>query len=72
MQVDVPGTNIYSPASSIYSKILVTGLSQGTDDDLVRLFFCNKRRTGGGPVSSVNRFGKTCATVEFESTEGVW
>ena len=72
MQVDILGTKVDSPTSSICDKIVVTGLSKNTDNDLIRLFFGNKRRTGGGPVSSVNRIGKTCAAVEFESAEGVW
>ena len=71
-QPEVSTQKVHTQSSSICNKILVSGFSTSTDDDLIHLFFGSKRRTGGGPVSSVNRIGKTCATVEFESSEGVW
>ena len=50
----------------ICSCIQVQGLKSETSDETIELYFENHRKSGGGPVSSVERKDKDEALVYFE------
>lgn len=47
----------------------VVNLPPEVDQELLALYFANKRRSGGGPLVSVEKMGDR-AVVVFEETEG--
>lgn len=47
----------------------VLGLPPGVDEDLLHLYFENKRRSGGGPLVSFEKKGDSALLV-FEEAEG--
>lgn len=47
----------------------VLGLPGAVDEELLSLYFENKRRSGGGPLVSVEKSGD-CALLVFEDAEG--
>lgn len=47
----------------------VMNLPPDVDQELLALYFANKRRSGGGPLVSVDKMGDR-AVVVFEETEG--
>ena len=51
--------------------VLVRGINQTTEETVLRLFFQNNKRSGGGPVDSIDytRF-KHEATITFCNIEG--
>lgn len=49
----------------------VLGLPLGVDEELLFLYFENKRRSGGGPLVSVEKKGDT-AILLFEEAAGKW
>ena len=53
-----------------YNKVFVSGLCENTSDELIRLFFENQRRTGGGKIEHLNRIAETYAIIEFKYSKG--
>lgn len=49
----------------------VLALPPGVDEELLSLYFENKRRSGGGPLVSVEKKGEGAVLV-FEEAEGKW
>lgn len=49
----------------------VLDLPPGVDEELLTLYFENKRRSGGGPLVSVEKKGDARILV-FEEAEGKW
>lgn len=49
----------------------VLALPAGVDEELLFLYFENKRRSGGGPLVSVEKKGDRAILV-FEEAEGKW
>ena len=49
--------------------VYVNGIQQGMSDDILSLFFENKRQSGGGDIESLNR-NENCAYIKFEKAEG--
>lgn len=49
----------------------VLALPPGVDEELLFLYFENKRRSGGGPLVSVEKKGDTAILV-FEEAVGKW
>ena len=47
----------------------VRGVPDGVDEELLLLYFANKRRSGGGPLVSVEKNGDHAFLV-FEEAEG--
>lgn len=43
----------------------------GVHEDLISLYFENKRRSGGGPLASLERRGD-CVVLVFEEASGKW
>lgn len=43
----------------------------GVHEDLLSLYFENKRRSGGGPLASVDRRGD-CVVLVFQEASGKW
>ena len=51
--------------------ILVSGIKETTTGELLKMFFENKRRSGGGPVKKLDyQSTKGQATISFHSEEG--
>ena len=50
--------------------VLVTGLNPNTSTDTLSYFLENKRRSGGGPIISIDRKDATTAEVTFENVNG--
>ena len=51
------------------SSIEVTGFKPGTKEDMMEMCFSNKRKSGGGDVTSVQMEGDRCI-ITFASEEG--
>ena len=49
----------------------VLALPEAVDEELLFLYFENKRRSGGGPLVSVEKKGDNAVLV-FEEAEGKW
>lgn len=49
----------------------VLALPPGVDEELLSLYFENKRRSGGGPLVSLEKKGDGVVLV-FEEAEGKW
>ncbi|KAI0210543.1 hypothetical protein LSAT2_004740 [Lamellibrachia satsuma] len=50
----VPASSPDLPLSTSTTAILVSGIKQTTDEEVLKLFFENRRRSGGGPVQNVD------------------
>ena len=52
------------------SSILVTNLKPTDSDSLLKMYFENKRRSGGGSIQAIKRRDQTVGIVTFEEPEG--
>lgn len=54
---------------TLENTLEVSDIPENFTDEFLTLYFENKRRSGGGPLVSVQRNG-SCAVLVFEESEG--
>ncbi|KAJ3609480.1 hypothetical protein NHX12_024001 [Muraenolepis orangiensis] len=57
------------PVDNEEKTVEVLGLPEGLDAELLKLYFSNERRSGGGPLVSAEKSGDRALLV-FEEAEG--
>ena len=68
----VPASSPDLPLSTSTTAILVSGIKQTTDEEVLKLFFENRRRSGGGPVQNVDyRKSTGRAVITFYDDKGI-
>lgn len=61
-----------SDTSELYS-VEVSGFTEKISEEMLLLFFENRKRSGGGPVEEMFYNAKECrAVVTFKNPEGQW
>ena len=61
------------PNSLASRTIIVEGVDKSTSEDLLRMMFENKRRTGGGEIEDVDyQPNSGRANITFIAEEGLW
>ena len=63
--------HVRMPVENEEKTVEVRGLPEEVDKELLSLYFTNKRRSGGGPLVSVEKKGDHAFLV-FEEAEGKW
>ena len=56
----------------ISRSIEISNISKYYDDDFLKMFFENRKKSGGGNVTSVDLLGNGRAIVTFEDPEGIY